>query len=166
MRTLLLTGLIVGVVGVAGLGQTKYGVKVDVDRKADFAGLKTYAWSTRYSAVDPAVHAQVVAAIERQLAALGFTKQEAGPADVLVVYDAQRRTDVDLKGPASKEGERPTFPVGTLVVRLLDPASGRALYHARLDKPMSVDRERLAGEIDAAVASLFEKYPGRPRGKS
>jgi hypothetical protein len=161
MKPSMLAAILLAGVAVAAAGQPKYGVKVDVDRKADFTKLKTYTWSTRYSAPDKSVHAWIVAAVERQLAAVGLVKQVEGPSDVIVVYDAQRQTDVDLEAPAQEHGAQPTYTVGLLVVRLLDPASGQALLQGRLLRPISADREKLPGEIDAAVTDIFSKYPRR-----
>jgi hypothetical protein len=154
-------GLVLGGLGVASAAPAKYGVKVEIDKKTDFARVRSYTWSTRYSAPDKMVDAHVVAAIERELAAAGVVKQTSGPGDVVVVYDAQRRTDVDLKAKPSPEGTLPTYSVGLLIVRMLDPADGRTLFRAELLRPISADRDALAAEIDADVADIFSRYPGR-----
>jgi hypothetical protein len=161
MRTPVVAGLLLACLAQGGFAQPKYGVKADVDRKTDFAALRTYTWSTRYSAPDKEVDAHVVAAIDRELAGLGLQKLASGRADLLVVYDAQRRTDVDVDGKASKTGERPAYSVGTLLLRLIDPASGRTVFRARLDRPLSAERGKVFGEIDAAVAEIFARYPAR-----
>ena len=55
--------------------------------------------------------ALIVAAVDRELAARGFTKVDAKASQVLATYGAIQRTDVDVK--ADKDGARPERPVGT-----------------------------------------------------
>jgi hypothetical protein len=166
MKILTLGGMLLLTFSGTAWSQTTYGVNnVQIDKKTDFAKVKTYTWTTRYSAFDKDVHTQIVAAFDRELARLGLTKQDSGAGDVIVVYDAQRRTDTDPSVKAAPDGSRPTFAVGTLVFRMLDPGGQRILFGARLDNAISLDREQLAEQIDQAAAALLAKYPARVRSK-
>jgi hypothetical protein len=165
MKKLMAMTLVVGGLAAASVAaQTKYGAKVAFDKETNFSALKTYAWSARYSAIDRAVHAQIIAAIDRQLGDVGLSKQTAGPSDVLVIYDAQRRTDVDLKSKAAA-GKLPTYEVGLLIVRVLEPSSGRELFRAEVLKPISADRTKIGDEIEAAAEAAFADYPTRKGAK-
>lgn len=141
----------------------KYRVTVTVDKKADFSAIKTYAWTTGWSAYDPDVDRDIVAAVDRELQALGLDKLESGPSDVVVTYAALKRTDVDLKAKHSKAGTYPQFPVGTLVVLMLEPDSHRELFRARADKRLDVDPALIGKTIAGTVAEMFEKYPTRDK---
>ena len=94
----ILTGLLL----VAGdrpvIGQPpKYGVTVSVGKTAELAKAKTYSWTASQPAFDKTVDAQIVAAVDRELTALGLTKVASGKSDLLATYASQRRTDVELK---------------------------------------------------------------------
>jgi len=159
--TLLVAGLLVVLAAGAGQAQQpKYGVTTKADEKTDFSKLKTYVWEPGWKAYDKDVHQQITTAVERELAALGFTKGTAGKSDVTVVYATVRRTDVDLKSKEkSPEGLSPTIPVGTLVVLMKDPKSQKELFRARTDTPL--DAKQVAAIIDKQVAEMFAQYPTR-----
>ena len=121
----------------------------------DFAKFKTYHWFGGHTAYDPAIHKLIVDAVERELATLGLTKVE-GKADLELVYHSMQSAQAAPGGP----GTKPTA-IGTLVVNLLDPATSEQLWHARIDRPIDVDRAKAAEMINSAVAALFERYPTR-----
>jgi len=110
-------------VGASATAQD-YGITVKTDDNADFSGLETYAWIPGHGAFDREIHRTIVAAIERKLADAGITQTD-GQADVFVVYHTLQRTDVDLDTwrdtPDARGNRADTYPVGTLVVNLLDP---------------------------------------------
>jgi hypothetical protein len=133
----------------------KYGVTVSVGKTAELAKAKTYSWTASQPAFDKTVDAQIVAAVDREMTALGLTKVASGKSDLLATYASQRRTDVELKATGARE-----FPVGVLIVELRDPAS-QPLFRARIDKPLDVERDQLEPAINAAVKEMFEKYPTR-----
>jgi hypothetical protein len=149
-------------VAAPAAGQTRYGVTATADKDTDFSKLKSYTWDPGSRAPDRAVHAQIVAAVDRQLSSLALEKRPAAPADVIVKYGSLRRIDVDLKSkPTSGSGGRRQYDVGTLVVLLVDPATQKELYRARVDKPLEVDADKLPAFLDGVVAEMFEKYPTR-----
>jgi hypothetical protein len=142
---------------------TKYGVTVLAEKNVDFATKRTYAWRKAQPSPDKAVDAQIVAAIDRELAALGMSRPESGPADVLVSYASLTRTDVNLKGKEDAKGALPEYRVGTLVIAMYDPPSNRRLLRLRADLPIDVPRSELGGAIDKAVAMMFAEYPTRKK---
>ena len=79
----------------------------------------------------------------------------------MVAYYSLSRTDVNLKAKPDAAGALPQYPVGTLMVTLLEPGTRRRLLQLRIDKPISGSRDELEGVIGGAVAELFAKYPTR-----
>lgn len=163
MRRFFLPAAIVGLMTV-GLfaAETKYGVKATYDKKTDFSAFKTYSWSGGLPAADKAIHQQLVAAIDQQLAALGLQKKESGPADVVVLYAAVRRTDVDLKSEMNEQTKmRREYPAGTLVIIFRDPTTSRELFKGRADKVLDSDPSKLKELLDTTVKEIFARYPGK-----
>ena len=158
----ILTGLLLVAGGSAVIGQQpKYGVTVGAAKTAELAKARTYSWTATQPSFDKTVDAQITAAVDRELKALGFTKVTSGKSDVLATYASQRRTDAELK---EKGGAR-EFPVGVLIVELRDPATSQPLFRVRIDKPLDVERDKLEPAINAAVTEMFEKYPTRTPAK-
>lgn len=148
----------------AAAGQMpKYGVTVKADKKVDFAKFKTYSWTKGQPSPAKEIDSQVMAAVDRELSALGMTKATSGPGDVLAAYYSLTRTDVNHKAKPDSTGKLPQYSVGTLVFALLDPTDRRRLLQLRIDTPIDVERDKLEASINSAVAQLFEKYPTRSR---
>ncbi len=142
----------------------KYGVVVEIDdKKADFASFKTYTWQRGQAAFDKTVDAQIVAAVDAELAKLGMTKAASGPGDVLVTYASTNRTDVDLKAKPDASGVRPNYAVGTLVVALLNPTTRNRLLRMRVDQPIDAAPDKLEATINSVVVQMFERYPTRQK---
>jgi len=162
--TRLMAVVLVLAMSVAAASQTtKYGVTVLAEKNVDFGTKRTYAWRKAQPSPDKAIDAQIVAAVDRELAALGMSKPESGPTDVLVSYASLTRTDVNLKGKEDAKGLLPEYRVGTLVVAMYDPPSNRRLLRLRADLPIDVPRSELGGAIDKAVVMMFAEYPTRKK---
>jgi hypothetical protein len=156
--------LVLSVIAVAGVtAQLQYGVTVKAEKGVDFAKIKTYTWSNGQPAPNKTIDAQITAAVDRELQAVGLTKAASGPADVVVMYYSLRRTDVDVKAKPDASGSRPQFAVGTLAVALFDPPKKKQLLHMRLDKPIDADPAKAEDTINKAVAEMFQKYPTRAK---
>ena len=141
-------------------GAQKYGVTVKAVQPAALAKAKTYVWTQSRATFQKNIDRMILAAVDRELAARGFTKLAAGPSDVVVTYDAIERIDLDVKAKPSTDGTLPEIPVGTLVVEMNAPANRQPLFSVRIDTPIDTDPATLEGEINAAVTAMFEKYPG------
>jgi hypothetical protein len=140
-----------------GLSGQEYGVSVKVTQPEALAKARTYKYERGYKAFDKAVDAQIQTAIDRELAARGFTKVESGATDVLATYYSLTRLDSNLKPGA--DGQLELYKVGTLVIDLLDAANREPLFRVRIDKPLDADRAKLEATINGAVAAMFQKYP-------
>ena len=145
-------------VAVAGQ-QPKYGVSVKASKPAALAKAKTYVWTKSQPSFDKDVDRQIIAAVDHELAARGFTKQASGPSDVVVTYASLSRTDADLKSKTPKGGAMREYAVGTLVVDMRNPANRESLFRVRMDTPIDKDPVKLEAAINDAVAAMFEKYP-------
>ena len=137
--------------------QTKYGVTVREVKPAELAKARTYVWTLGRPSFNKEVDALIIAAVDRELAARGFSKLESGRGDVVVTYGSLSRTDVDLE--KTNRGVGPELAVGTLIVNLTAPANKELLFSARLDRPIDWTPATYKATVDAAVAALFEKYP-------
>jgi hypothetical protein len=143
---------------VAG-AQTKYGVTVQVVKPEELAQAKTYVWGVNRAAFDKDADTLIIAAVDRELAARGFTKLPSGQSDVSVAYGALGRTDVDTTKSQEGASER-DFSVGSIVVELRDPKR-QSLFRVRMDTPIKRDPATIGAAINAAVTAIFEKYPKR-----
>jgi Domain of unknown function (DUF4136) len=147
--------------------QAGYGVSVTADKGTDFSKLKTYVWQSGWDANDKKIHGLIVSAIDKEMKALGFTLKASGPADVTVKYGALRRIDVQVSTkPAELELPRNQIDVGTLVVVMLSPETGKELFRARYVRPIEVTPDKIESEINSAVAEVFAKYPTRVKKQS
>jgi hypothetical protein len=153
--------IVAAAVAPAAAQKPKYRVKATFDKHVEFSALRTYAWMPGWAAFLWPVDQQVTAAVDRELAQLGFVQVDSEP-DVIVTYAAVQRTDVDLK---SKLPDDPTlhreYRVGTLVVLLRDPETLRDLFRARGDAPLAHDEIGIARQIDRMVGEMFDRYPTR-----
>jgi len=160
---MLIAGLIVVLLTAGGcsLKLRSYEIVSTVDKETDFASLRTYAWATGWPAFDEAQHEQIVAAVNRELAARHFTESADGHGDVTVTYGVLRREDADLSAAGDvPDRELPTFPVITLVVRMREAATRRELFSVRADTPVqSVGTAATA--INDQIVQMFERYPER-----
>jgi|SRR5205809_1440756 len=154
-------GLCAAITAAPAGQMTKYGVTVTADQHVDFTKFRTYAWTAGRPSADKQIDSRVVAAVDRELGALGLTKVTSGPGDVLATYSSLSRTDVNLKAKPDANGRLPEYWVGTLVVALLDPVSRQRLLQLRIDQPIEIERAKLDVTIDRAVAALFAEYPTR-----
>jgi len=161
MKRIAIVALMLFAFALPASGQTKYGATVTPDKATDFTKIKTYVWQPGWDANDRKAHAQIVAAVDRELKALGLERKASGPSDVIVKYASLRRIDVDLTAKPVADQARRQIDVGSLVVLMLDPASSKELLRARVDKQIELDPAQAETIINSAVAELFAQYPTR-----
>lgn len=152
---------------------------VNHDPRARFDGLKTWAWlpddSIDRAAGDKALE-RIKRAVERQLAAKGYSRVQRGEADFVVGYRVSVKTEIDVKKIADEYGyggpqgywtdveeDRPqTYEKGTLVLDVVNPQGMRLIWRgtasARLE-PADTPREGEKGR--RAVEALMAKFPPR-----
>ena len=118
------------------------------------AKVKTYTWTAGQPSPDKTVDQQIIAAVDRELKALGLTKLATGQGDARVTMRSQRRTDADEKAKPSATGALPTYAVGVLVVQMRDSASGQMLFNAKVDSPIDAEPAKLEATINASDRTL------------
>ncbi len=171
------------------LGCSGMNVKRDYDAAFDFRGLKTYAWQSpawKEGNEDPAhnslVDARLHKAVDAALAVKGFKVTATGGADCLVAthYAVQKEaatggvsTGIGLGmgsggsfgslgigiGSGTQEEERET-----VTVDVLDPRSGKLLWHGFVEQPLerTSDPKAADADINATVRAILSKFPPKP----
>jgi len=135
----------------------------------DFASAGTYAWITdelvliQQGDPQPNVRTEanetlVRAAIERELAAKGYTKVAHDDADLLLAFSVGVRVRyrveaVDIGGDVGDPQTK-----GTLNIYVLDRAASREVWHANVTDWLSKSEEP-AAVVDRAVGRLMAKLP-------
>jgi hypothetical protein len=198
-HTFILSAALAGFVLVDVVVAQKVEIKTNQAPNTDFKVFKTYAWLppvpvvknvapdavTNPTLSEEALMPALVAAVDRELAARGFTKAPAESADVHLAYFAALSVGFDqsylgehygyITGWASPIpiGLAPTTNVnvyekGTVLVDMVDRAANKAVWRGtaltRIAQEHSVDKR--IERINDAVKRMFEKYPVKPGKKS
>jgi hypothetical protein len=155
----------------------------DYDKTAPFAQYKTYAWKAGTPTKQELVDKRIVAAIEAQLAARGFVKNDTAP-DVFVLYhvafDEQKDISSFSSGPmygpygygwGGGWGSTTTdvrvreILIGTLAVDIVDASkksmAWRGLGSKEIDTNAKPDKRD--NNINKAVEKIFKNYPPKER---
>ena len=142
----------------------------------NFSQLKTYAWVRGTPVNDELNDKRIVAAVDAQLAARGFTKVEAaGDPDVLVAYHAGFGRDLQVSGSASGWGGYRAGPgrwgsarvdqvlTGTLVVDMVNAKTRTIVWRgvATKDVDTKASPEKREKNINKTAEKLFKNYPPR-----
>ncbi len=182
MQTRLVTaGLIALLLPAAAMAQK---VSYDYDKTATFAAFKTYAHKDGTKVGQPLIDDRIVAAIDTQMAAKGFTKVEANP-DVFVVYHTTFEKEKDIStyssgygggyGPygwryGGAWGGSTTTTVrdilmGTLVVDIADAKKGELAWRGIGVKEVKTDAkpEKRDKSINDAMKKIFKNYPPKQK---
>src|SRR5262245_28097935 len=179
-------GLAFAVLAAAGLGCATT-VRVDFDPAEDFASYRTWAWLPRdwevpasASDVDPELDALLRVAIERELAARGFSQAGELTPDFLVTYHLriQRQLVRAIETPAMQTlsnphrdggyevvASRPSvlpYELGTLVLDVAEARERQLVWRGIGTRRVRTSFKRRA---EAVVTEIFEAFPpGRGSG--
>ncbi len=153
-------------------------VATDHDPKADFARLHVYAWAPRPKPANPVAENTLVAnriknAVDAELAAKGFKKDDAARADFLVDFATATRRHVDVQSWPTwtrrrygwsgwNDVEVYEYAVGTLVVGVVDPKTNELLWRGSASRALDEDSGS-EKRVDEAVKALLADFP--PGGK-
>jgi hypothetical protein len=117
-------------------------IQNDHDTSVEFLNYTTFAWGEGVSVPQPALHEQIVRAIDAELSAKFLRRIQANP-DLYVVYHASATQELNFNmnnygysyGPQWKwgggmrsESALQTYPKGTLVVDLWEAKSQRLIW--------------------------------------
>ena len=162
---------------VAGAQRVSY----DYNKAASFAGFRTYAFKDGTKVGQQLIDDRIVAAIETQLAAKGFTKAETDP-DVFVVYHVAFDTQKDISTYSSGYGggygpygwgwgggwaggttstQVRDIVVGTLVIDLADARKSELAWRGMGVREVNTQAnpEKRDKSINEAVKKIFKNYP-------
>ena len=160
-------------------------VSYDYDKTASFAAFKTYAHKDGTKVGQQLIDDRIVAAIDAQMAAKGFTKAESNP-DVFVVYHVAFDKQKDIStfssgygggygpygwryGGAWAGGTSTTtvrdILMGTLVIDLADAKKGELAWRGIGVKEVKTDAnpEKRDKSINEAVKKIFKNYPPKQK---
>ena len=156
-------------------------VSYDYDKTANFATFKTYAHKDGTKVGQPLIDERIVAAIDAQMAAKGFTKSETNP-DVFVVYhvafDKQKDISTFSSGYAGGYGpygwgygggwgggttstQVRDILVGTMVVDLADAKKAQLAWRGMAVKEVQTQAspEKRDKSINETLKKIFKNYP-------
>jgi hypothetical protein len=151
----------------------------DFDKAAPFAQFKTYAMKDGTKTGNELIDKRLVAAIQAQMAAKGFTVDETNP-DVFVVYhvafDEQKDISTYSSGPmyggygwgwGAGWGTTTTdvrvreIVVGTLAIDMVDAKRKQIAWRGLGTKEIDVTAkpEKRDSNINKAIEKIFKNYP-------
>jgi hypothetical protein len=157
-------------------------VTYDYDGQADFTKYKTYAFTEESLKlpIQQLNRDRLLAAIETELAAKGFTKSENNP-DALI--DLHVKAEEKMEATATSTGgygaggyygrygygggfsttriDYNKYVVGTLFVDMVDRETQKIAWQGRATKTLDEDisAEKRESNINYAVKQIFSKYP-------
>jgi hypothetical protein len=164
---------------VASAQKTTY----DYDKTAQFAQYKTYAMKEGTSTGQPLIDKRITAAIESELAARGFVRDETSP-DVYVLFhmafDEQKDISSFSSGPmyggygwgwGGGWGSTTTdvrvreILVGTLAIDMIDAGRKEVVWRGLGTKEVDTNAkpEKRDSNITKAVAKIMKNYPPKVR---
>jgi len=155
-------------------------VSYDYNKTANFAAFKTYAHKDGTPVGQPLIDQRIVAAIDTELAARGFTQAASNP-DVFVVYHIAFDKEKDIStyssgygggygaygwGWGGGMGGMTTTQVrdilkGTLVIDMADAKAGQLAWRGMGVKEVDTQAkpEKRDKSIASAVKKIFKNYP-------
>lgn len=155
--------LTIGVCLVATVA-TAQKVSVDYDREVNFKSFTSYAWESGLPVPNPLVDKRIMTAIDRQLAAKGWTKDDSAPTAIVTYQagvDVQRQLNGWGSGRWSGTGTVSVEQIltGQLLVDICDARSGRLIWRGFVSDTMTDDIEKNEKRMNEAVAKLFKQFP-------
>ena len=150
----------------------------DFDKAIDFTTFKTYGLKDGTKVGDKLIDDRIVAAIETELAAKGFTKSDN--PDVFVVYHLAFDSQKDIStyssgypggygaygwgwggGMSTTTTQVRDILVGTLVIDIADAKAGQVAWRGMGVKEINTTAkpEKRDKNISEAVAKIFKNYP-------
>jgi len=175
--------IVVAVALVVAVGCSSMKISNDYDRQADFSQYKTYTWrdsETNVADTDPFAHERFISAVDRQLAAKGFSKASSGSdPDVVVTYHAEDKQGMSLdttymgggwgygpgwgRGRGMGMGSTTTtvrqYTIGTVVLDMWDAKEKRLVWRGTASDTVSDNPDKSASQIQKAAEKLFKNYP-------
>jgi Domain of unknown function (DUF4136) len=161
---------------------TAQDVKIDYDKKFNFAPVKTYAIALGTKWGNDLSERRVLAEIDEAIAARGWTKVADNP-DVHVVLHGATQTKRNANtfysgmggygaygwGGWGGTGTASTvvneYKVGTLIVDIFDAKSKGLVFRGTAEDEISDNAERNQKRIEKASTKMFKDFPPMPKTK-
>jgi len=178
-RRSLSVAVCVGLLALAACSTVE--VNSDWDPGARLDGLHTWAWQSQTPTVtgnarldDPLVHERIQGAVEKSLAAKGFSKSLSGKPDFWVAYHIALQQKLDAHtiytgygpyrgwyGVGGAQTVVDTYDVGTLLIDFISPDSNNVIWRgsgqSRIQE-LKTPEERQA-RIQDAVDRILRQFP-------
>lgn len=154
----------IALVGLLGAAQDVGKVESTFDKTANFAAFKTYSWSGGAPAYNAEAHRLVVAAFEKEMTGLGFTRLASG-GDLTLSYYNVSATEVDLDKLDEMEKAGKTAPSmirARMVVTIREASTRKQLWSAITRELVDPDPAKLGPTVERVAERLFATYP-RPK---
>ncbi len=180
------------IICIAALSACSFKTGYNFDREANFSKYKTYKWVDVKGGTDKLndiERRQVEAALERSLAAEGFTKTDSDTADIYAGYQVgfqadQQYTTFNSGGPWGYGGgwgpgwgygwggggisqtTSQTILTGTLVLDMYDREAKKLVWRGQVAgtvDPSRAQDQRLK-RLDQAVQDMMKNYPPKVAG--
>ena len=178
MRRFSIVLSLVVVVLVAGVAVVSaQDINVNYVPGTDFSKFKTYHWVEIPGAIHPnqIVDGQIRVAIDKTLAAKGFTKATGDSADLAIDYQAAVTQEKEWSAYGMGRGYRmgggmgtatsTTINVGTLVLDMYDEAAKQLVWKGQATKTLnpSKDPEKNQERLEKAMAKLLKDFPPKKK---
>ncbi len=153
-------------------------VRTDHDPSVDFSKYRSYAWQQEPAISNPLVKQRMLAAIDAELAAKGWTRVEDGPADIALVGNVATREKQTIEtfygsphwhgwtwqqewnGPGVYPDTRiTTYRIGSFVLDMFDTATRRAVWRGSAEGSIPDSPRKVDEAVQSAVTRMFEGFP-------
>jgi len=152
-------------------------VSTQYDAHANFAGMRTFAWSAESDsqgdgdrALRPEMSRHVRSEVEAALSAKGLHKSESANADAIVAFTAavdHQHQVISMYSPKPGGGTPrasewvAVFDLGTLTITLSDRTSGQPVWFSSAQA--EIEQGGVEGQVSAAISKMLSGFPPSPR---
>jgi hypothetical protein len=154
-------------------------VSYDYDKTANFSAFKTYAYTPEAMslAVGDLNRDRIIAAVDAEMAARGFTKSDSPDALIDLIVQAKERvqaTATNSGGYYGRYGYGGGFSTthidynqyvdGTLFINFIDKSSEKMIWQGRGTKTLdeNASPQKKETNIKNAVKMIYAKFPVKP----
>lgn len=148
-------------------------IKTNAMPGVDFSTFHTYKWVRVPDAKYPnqIVDAEIMAAVDKQLAEKGLTKTTGEDADLYITYQVSVEQQAQWNAYGTGGGYRwgggmvtaqqTTINVGTLVLDMYNPHTKQLVWSGRATKTIDPgnSQEKVQKNLDKAMAKLLKNFP-------
>ena len=155
-------------------------VKVDYDHSAPLNAIKSYTYG-KVQASDPLLEPRITAAIDRVMQGEGFHLVSGNATVVINAIYASKSSDEygqfykslarfdstrgwGKGGFTDEDANAANVAVGTLVVDMYNPATGKLEWRGTAVEPPQQKHRKIEDDIDKGVARMFANFPPKSAG--